>query len=76
MEKLTASQREMLKAIIAGERQLSSAGTRERFRLGNLTTITRNKRVLETKAFIDSNDGRLEVSDPIFRVWFKERYMA
>ena len=75
VEKLTASQRDMLKAIIAGESRLSSASTRERFRLGNLTTITRNKKVLETKAFIDSNDGLFEVSDPIFREWFKERYM-
>lgn len=76
VEKLTASQREMLKAIIAGETQLSSSGTRGRFRLGNLTTITRNKKVLEAKSFIDSNDGMLEVSDPIFRVWFKEKYLA
>lgn len=43
---------------------------------GNLTTITRNKKVLETKAYLDSNDGVLEVSDPIFRVWFKEKYMS
>lgn len=76
VEKLTASQREMLKAIIGGENQLSSAGARERYKLGNLTTITRNKKVLETKAFVDSNDGVLEVSDPIFRVWFTDRYMA
>lgn len=76
VEKLSASQREMLKAIISGETQLSSAGARERFRLGNLTTITRNKKVLETKAFVDVNDGVLEVSDPIFRVWFKEKYMT
>jgi len=73
VEKLTASQREMLKAIIAGETQLSSEGTRKKYRLGNLTTITRNKKILETKAFVDSNDGALEISDPIFRAWFAER---
>jgi len=76
VEKLTASQREMLKAIIAGETQLSSEGAREKFKLGNLTTITRNKKILETKAFVDSNDGALEISDPIFRAWFAEKYMA
>lgn len=74
VEKLTSSQREMLKAITAGETHLSSSGARERFQLGNLTTITRNKKVLETKSFIDSNDGLLEVSDPIFQVWFREKY--
>jgi len=76
VEKLTASQREMLKAIIAGETQLSSAGAREKYRLGNLTTITRNKKILENKAFVDLNDGALEISDPIFRAWFTEKYMA
>lgn len=76
IEKLTASQREMLKAIIAGETHLSSANARQKFNLGNLTTITRNKKVLETKAFIDTNDGELEISDPIFRAWFSEKYMG
>lgn len=76
VEKLTASQREMIKAIIAGENQLSSSRTRERYRLGNLTTITRNKKVLEAKSFVDSVEGTLAVSDPIFRIWFKQKYMA
>lgn len=76
VEKLTASQREMLKAIVAGETHLSSAEAREKYRLGNLTTITRNKKVLETKAFVDSNDGTLEISDPLFRVWFTEKYVV
>ena len=75
VEKLTASQREMLKAIISGENQLSSERAREKFRLGNLTTITRNKKILATKSFIDSDNGVLEISDPIFRLWFKERYL-
>lgn len=76
VEKLTASQREMLKAIISGETQLTSGRARERFRLGNLTTITRNKKILTTKSFIDSNNGILEISDPIFSRWFKEKYMS
>lgn len=45
-EKLTPSQKEMLKAIVAGEEQLSSAATLSRYRLGNPNTIARNKRVL------------------------------
>ena len=75
VEKLTASQREMIKAIVSGETHLSSERVRERFRLGNLTTITRNKKILETKSFIDSDDGNLEIFDPIFRIWFKNRYL-
>ena len=75
VEKLTASQREMIKAIVSGENHLSSERVREKFRLGNLTTITRNKKILETKSFIDSGDGTLEISDPIFRIWFRSRYL-
>lgn len=72
VEKLTASQREMLKAISSGEKMLYSESTRKRFRLGNLATITRNKRILETKSFIDSKEGDLEISDPIFQAWFND----
>ena len=75
VEKLTASQREMIKAIVSGETHLSSERVRGKFRLGNLTTITRNKKILETKSFIDSGDGTLEISDPIFRIWFRSRYL-
>ena len=72
VEKISKSQRGMLKAISSGEKMLYSEITRKRFKLGNLTTITRNKRILETKSFIDSKDGALEISDPIFRAWFNE----
>lgn len=71
-EKLTPSQKEMLKAIAAGVEQLSSEATLSRYRLGNPNTIARNKRVLEEKAFIDSEDGTLTISDPVFLLWYKQ----
>lgn len=76
IEKLTSSQREMLKAISDHQMQLSSSSVREKYRLGNLTTITRNKKILSEKAFIDSSDGVLYISDPIFKVWFRNRYKS
>lgn len=74
IEKLTPSQRNMLKAIASGESQLSSEAVRNRYNLGNLTTITRNKKVLQTKSFVDANDGVLSISDPIFYRWFTKKY--
>lgn len=72
-EKLTPSQREMLKAIAAGETRLTSEGMKERYHLGNPNTIVRNKRVLEEKSFIESNNGTMAISDPVFLMWYKGR---
>ena len=75
-EKLTPSQKEMLKAIAAGVEQLSSEATLSRYRLGNPNTIARNKKVLEEKAFIDSENGKLTISDPVFLLWYKQTQRA
>lgn len=74
VEKLTPSQREMLKAIVSGISHMSSSLAASRFRLGNPNTITRNKHILQTKSFVDSNDGVLTIADPIFRRWFARKY--
>ena len=74
LEKLTSSQKAMLKAIARGETQLSSEAVRGKYALGNLTTITRNKKVLQTKSFVDINDNLLTISDPVFFKWFTKKY--
>lgn len=70
-EKLTPSQREMLKAIASGETQLTSESVLSRYRLGNPNTIVRNKKALQEKSFIEQDGGNLVISDPIFRLWYK-----
>lgn len=74
LEKLTPSQREMLRAIVGGEKKLSSAQAKMRFNLGNPNTINRNKQVLEEKSFIDiSPNGEFYISDPVFLLWEKRQ---
>lgn len=70
IEKLTASQKAMLRAIIDGRTQLSSEETVLQYHLGNPNTIQRNKKILQEKAFIDVEDGLLYISDPVFKVWY------
>ena len=72
LEKLTSSQREMLKAIASGETQLTSESVLSRYRLGNPNTIVRNKRVLQEKSFIEQDGGSLVIADPVFSMWYKE----
>ena len=72
VEKLTPSQREMLIAILNGETQLSSEEVRLRYHLGNPNTIMHIKRILQEKSFIEEENGRLVVSDPIFALWYRQ----
>lgn len=72
-EKLTPSQQEMLKAILAGNTKLFSTETLARYKLGNPNTIAKNKKVLLNKPFIDVDEGNLVIDDPVFLLWYKSR---
>lgn len=73
IEKLTPSQRAMLRAIRDGVSQLSSEETVKNYHLGNPNTIARNKKVLQEKSFIDSEEGHLVIADPVFKLWYQGR---
>ena len=70
-EKLTPSQRAMLRAISDGAQHLSAEKTVARYHLGNPNTIARNKKSLLEKSFIDTEDGELYISDPVFKRWYR-----
>lgn len=72
VEKLTPSQREMLKAIVSGETKLTAKEVLDKYHLGNPNTIVRNKRVLLEKSFVESDNGILSISDPVFLLWYKK----
>lgn len=72
IEKLTPSQREMLKAIVSGEKKLTAKEVLDKYHLGNPNTIVRNKRVLLEKSFVESDNGILSISDPVFLLWYKK----
>lgn len=76
LEKLTPSQREMLRAIVQGKTKLTSQETLSHYHLGNPNTIIRNKKVLMEKSFVESEDGILTISDPIFKLWYQRYYAS
>jgi len=72
METLTSSQKELLRAVCNGECQLSSVSVKERYKLGNPNTLTKNKRILQERDIIEAQEnGRLTMVDPIFKLWNK-----
>lgn len=70
-ENLSASQIQMLRAIAAGEKQLSSEDVRRSYHLGNPNTITKNKHALQEKDIIEKSPNGLAFIDPIYQLWIK-----
>jgi len=73
-EKLTAAQAAMLRAVADGEYRFNSAPVMKKYELGSAQTITRNKRVLAEKDFVEKQGNKFVFSDPIFELWFNKEY--
>lgn len=65
---------ELLKAIAAGEAQLSSEDVRGRYALGNPNTLNRNKKTLQNQDVIEQQGRTYQFVDPLFRLWFTKEY--
>ncbi|WP_291529561.1 AAA family ATPase [Bacteroides sp. UBA939] len=74
-ENLTASQVAMLRAITDGKSQLNAEAVVTKYGLGNPQTITRNKRILIERDFVEKQEDAFAFTDPIFEIWFREQYM-
>lgn len=75
MENLTAAQTAMLRAVADGEYQFNAMAVVKKYELGSAQTITRNKRILVERDFIEKTGTRYFFSDPVFELWFKQEYM-
>lgn len=73
-ENLTAAQTAMLRAVADGEYRFNSAAVVRKYELGSAQTITRNKRMLTERDFIEKEGNKYVFSDPIFERWFKKEY--
>ena len=78
VDELTTPQVAMLKAIRDGQQQLNAAATVEKYQLGNGQTITRNKRILVERDFIEQTAGKgpSQFCDPIFELWFRQNFKS
>ena len=72
IESLTAAQVEMLRAVIDGEYRFNSIELMKRYSLGSAQTITRNKRILTERDYIEKQIGgnKYNFCDPVFSLWF------
>lgn len=73
-ESLTNNQINFLKAMIAGESAMSSAGTIAKYRLGSSANITRSRKSLIEKDILDNRAGKLSFQDPMYSSWLQHSY--
>lgn len=72
---LSNLQLNLLKAIAAGEKKLSSKASIKKYDLSSSATVNRSKEALVQKEIIDTFQGRMEFLDPLFKIWFSSVYM-
>ncbi|MDD3556264.1 MAG: ATP-binding protein [Proteiniphilum sp.] len=70
-ERFSATQMGLLRAIIAGEKQLSAQQTLLQYRLGTSANVVRVKRGLIESEVLDDSGGELTFLDPMFRHWLE-----
>lgn len=74
-EGLSTTQINLLKAILHGERRLTSAATMLDFNLGTPRNVSKNKKMLVTKDILEIHGDMIHFNDPIFKYWLKYFYL-
>ena len=75
-ETLTTQQLNYLKALIAGEKAISSTDVMHRYKISSTTSIARSKAALIKNDILDNKAGEISFQDPIYAYWFKTEYFA
>ena len=73
-ESLATHQLNLLRAIIAGQKALSSAEVMSKYRLGSSANVSRSRRSLIEKDILDDKAGNLSFQDPMYRYWLEKSY--
>ncbi len=74
VESLTNTQVQFLKAILEGEKELSSKKSLEQYRLGTSGNVVKLKESLSSKEIIDIKTDGIYFQDPIFAYWLKHSF--
>jgi hypothetical protein len=75
MENLSGTQLNLLKAIAAGEIQLTAKAVMDKYRLGTPRNVLKNKEVLRSKDMLDTQGNQLSFLDPVFEIWLKKIFI-
>ena len=74
VEILSNTQVNLLKAIINNEVQLTSVAVMSKYKIGTPQNVIKNIRILTNNDIIDKYDGKQELLDPAFRLWFLKQF--
>ncbi|GBU06930.1 ATPase [Bacteroidales bacterium] len=73
-ESLNNNQINFLKAMVAGEVELSSAATIAKYRLTSSANVSRARKALLTKDILDNRANVISFQDPMYYYWLKNSY--
>jgi hypothetical protein len=75
MEILSATQINMLKAVVKREKQFTSGRVMNEYRLGTPHNVSKNKTMLINNDIIGETDGNYCFMDPAFELWFRKTFL-
>jgi len=75
-ETLTVNQLNLLKALIAGEKTLSSAEVLSKYKFVSSSNVNRSRTALIEKDILDSHAGLIYFQDPMYRHWLASEFFV
>lgn len=74
IDSMPASQIAFLRAVCMGETHFNAQTVVAKYGLGAPRTITKNKKTLVERDFIEKSGDGFKMVDPVFELWFKREY--
>lgn len=75
-ETLTSQQLCYLKALLVGEKAITSTEVMHRYGISSPTSVARSKAALVKNDILDNQAGKMSLQDPIYAYWLKTQYFA
>jgi hypothetical protein len=74
VESISTTQLNLLKAVVQGETQLTSAAVMQKYKLGTPRNVSKNKIILINNDIIHEVNNKYELLDPAFELWFLKQF--
>jgi uncharacterized protein len=74
VESISATQLNLLKAVVKGETRFTSTAVMNDYQLGTPRNVSKNKEILINYDLIHEVDDQFEFLDPAFELWFKKTF--
>ena len=75
IETMTSTQVNFLKAALDGETAFTSQENLKKYRLGSSANVKKIKDALISREIIDISAQKVDILDPVFKLWLKEELM-